>query len=94
MPERTFTIEWPDGVQENCYSPSSTIDQFIESGQSYNLAEFLQRTTDGLKNASERVRQRYGYHCSNAQGQLQRIQNKSKTFSDNTDAIVKVISIR
>lgn len=94
MPEKTFTVQWPDGEKEECYSPSSTIDRFLVAGASYTLQEFLQRATDGLNNASERVRQRYGFACSSAQDQLHRIQSKSKTFKESKDATIKIISIR
>ena len=93
MPEKTFTVQWPDGEEENCYSPSSTIDKFIEKGATYSLQEFLQRSSDGLNHASERVRQRYGFACSSAQDQLYRIQQKAKKFSDVENPMIKIITI-
>ena len=94
MPEKTFTVQWPDGEQENCYSPSSTIDQFIKKGDVYELQDFLQRTTDGLNNASERVRQRYGFACSSAQDQLHRIKLKAEKFMGDEKTLVTIIDIQ
>ena len=94
MPEKIFTVEWPNGEEQEYYSPSSVIEQFLNTGESYTVQEFLQRATDGLNNASERVRESYGYACSRAQEQLHRIESKSKTFNDNKTAIVKIISIQ
>jgi len=94
MPEKIFTVQWPNGEEEECYSPSNIIGEFLIAGESYPLQEFLHRATDGLNNASERVRQRYGYACSSALNQLHRIQSKSKTFIHIKDAVVKIIDIQ
>lgn len=94
MPEKTFTVQWPDGEKEKCYSPSSTIDQFITKGEVYELDEFLTRATEGLNNASERVRQRYGFACSSAQAQLERIQTKAKQYASDEKPLISIIDIQ
>lgn len=88
MPEVTFRVRWPDGSQESCYSPSSTIKDFLTPGEAYPLAEFLQRARRALHLGSERVRARYGYACSSAAMQLQRIEQQAERFVDEPGASV------
>ena len=66
MPEMHFTIEWPNGKQDRCYSPSYIIEEYLGQGEEYPVQEFLQRTRAALNLASERVRERYGSVCSGA----------------------------
>ena len=51
-----FVIRWPDGVVESCYSPSLVIKDFFAPGESYPLADFVERSRTALHIASERVR--------------------------------------
>jgi uncharacterized repeat protein (TIGR04042 family) len=81
MPEITFTITWPDGRQERCYSPSLIVQDFFTPGTSYAIADFLQRSRTALSIASERVKQKFGYPCSRALGQLASIESAGATFS-------------
>ena len=41
MPEIHFRIRWPDQSETRCYSPSTTIMQFLTADRSYPLSEFL-----------------------------------------------------
>jgi len=93
MPERNFQIEWPDGLQESCYSPSSTIENHLKIGQTYSLKDFLSTTELALNEASERVRARYGFACSSAMDQLKKIKERSKAYESMSDAKVIVLSI-
>jgi len=61
MPEIRFNITWPDGAQENCYSPSLIVQEYFTSGTS-------------LRIASDRVAQKFGFPCSRALGQLAAIE--------------------
>ncbi|MCV6598144.1 MAG: MSMEG_0570 family nitrogen starvation response protein [Mangrovicoccus sp.] len=80
MPETHFQIRWPDGVEENCYSPSTVISQFLNAGSSYPLEEFLTRCRIALEKASDRVERKYGYRCSSAAAQLDRIETRAKSY--------------
>ena len=91
MPEVTFEIVWPDGSQEQFYSPSTVVKKYIESGQTYDLKDFVRRSQESLNLASDRVKQVYGSPCSLAIGQLRRIENKAVEFSAQQDAQVKVL---
>lgn len=81
MPETYFDIRWPDGREQTCYSPSSVVADFFQAETDYSLAEFLSLSEKALMLASERVRQKYGYYCSSAADQLQRIQQTATKFS-------------
>lgn len=91
MPEIRFQIEWPDGTQELCYSPSLIVKQYFSPDQSYGLDAFVQQATKALQIASDRVQARYGMPCSLALGQLQRIQAKAQTFEASPNAQVKFL---
>ncbi|MGZ6801009.1 MAG: MSMEG_0570 family nitrogen starvation response protein, partial [Mycobacteriaceae bacterium] len=32
MPEMTFTVQWPDGKRESCYSPSLVMHDYLTIG--------------------------------------------------------------
>ena len=91
MPEVTFNIVWPDGSQEQFYSPSTVVNQYFQSGQIYELQDFVQRSRESLNLASERVRQRYGSPCSMAIAQLNRIETKAIQFDQEPTAPVKIM---
>ncbi len=81
MPEMRFHIRWPDGRREACYSPSLVIKDYFEIATSYPLPAFLARSREALGTASERVRERYGFPCSRALGQLARIEAAARDQS-------------
>ena len=88
MPEMRFHIRWPDGSSEACYSPSLVIKNFFAPGESYPLAEFLQRSRTALNIASDRIEAKYGHACSLAAAQLTRSETVAKTFADVPEARV------
>lgn len=79
MPEVRFTIRWPDGSEESCYSPSTAIRRHLTADASYPLEAFLARARAGLNEASDRVREKYGFTCSSAMDQLTRIETRAAT---------------
>lgn len=81
MPEMRFTIRWPDGRAESCYSPSLVIKDFFAPGESYELADFVEKSREALNIASARVEERYGFPCSRAMGQLARIEAAAHSFA-------------
>jgi uncharacterized repeat protein (TIGR04042 family) len=88
MPEMRFRIRWPDGRLETCYSPSLVVKDYLVEGQSYALADFLDRSRVALLIASERVRAKYGRPCSRALGELARLQMMARAYTP--DARVKL----
>ncbi|AZL61433.1 MSMEG_0570 family nitrogen starvation response protein (plasmid) [Tabrizicola piscis] len=88
MPEVIFHIRWPDGVEEQCYSPSTIIHQHLSAGQSYPLDDFVARARAGLIEASDRVAAKYGFACSSAMDQLARIETKARRYTQNGARVI------
>lgn len=91
MPEMRFRVRWPDQTESLCYSPSLVIKDYFQPGQSYPLPEFVNYSREALEIASERVRQKYGYTCSSAMGQLAEIEAKASQFLESDSLQVSVI---
>lgn len=91
MPEIRFKIQWPDGTQETCYSPSSIVKAYFEPARDYDLLDFVDRCRTALNIASDRVRLKYGKPCSLAIGQLATIEAKAVRFRSESISIVRVI---
>ncbi len=81
MPEIRFQIQWPDGSQETCYSPSLVVKDYLTPGETYALEDFLQRARTSLNLASDRVQAKYGFPCGRALGQLQALENQASQFN-------------
>ena len=81
MPEVMFKVRWPDGKVEDCYSPSTVIFEFIKEGESYRLNDFVDLSTKALNLASERVLKKYGFRCTSAESQLDKILATAKSFT-------------
>jgi uncharacterized repeat protein (TIGR04042 family) len=90
MPEMRFSIRWPDGSAESCYSPSLVIKDHFSAGESYPVKQFVELSRVALRIASDRVQAKYGMPCSRALGQLARIESKARTFETTPDAHVAV----
>lgn len=80
MPEINFKIEWPDGTQQICYSPSLVVKQYFTSGEKYELTDFVEKSRTALNIASDRVKEAYGFPCSRALVQLQQIELKASEY--------------
>lgn len=91
MPVMHFRIQWPDGDEANCYSPSLVIGDFFQPGHAYPLDDFVERSRKALGIASERVREKYGFACSAALDQLAQIERDAVRFRGQPGATVKVI---
>jgi uncharacterized repeat protein (TIGR04042 family) len=91
MPEMRFRIEWPDGQEDLCYSPSLIIKDYFQPGHTYALSDFLRRSREALQIASDRVAAQYGFPCSLAIGQLQRIETTARRYANDPSAQVRVL---
>lgn len=80
MPEVWIDIEWPDGSLQRFYSPSTVVTRYFQAGTVTTIAELLKRSSEAFQQASERVRERYGFACSAASDQLERIQSRAGEF--------------
>ena len=77
MPEMHFKVEWPNGVVEDCYSPSYVIEEHLVVGEAYAVDDFVARARAALTIASERVLAKYGFECSSALDQLRAIEERA-----------------
>ncbi|CUH78687.1 family protein [Tritonibacter multivorans] len=81
MPETRFTLRWPDGQIDECYSPSTVVLEFLKADTTYPLEEFLDRCREALEQASRRVEAKFGFRCTSADAQLSAIERKASTFT-------------
>jgi uncharacterized repeat protein (TIGR04042 family) len=87
-----FRVRWPDASETHCYSPSSVVRDYLAPGERYALADFMRRTREALGMASERVRAKYGFACSQAMDQLAEIEHIAARFSETAEAQVTVVA--
>lgn len=91
MPEIHFKIQWPDGKQESCYSPSLVVKDYFNPGEAYTVTEFLNRSRESLQIASDRVQAKYGFPCSRALGQLRQIESAAQPYLAQPESTVTVL---
>ena len=90
MPVMHFHVRWPDQTETRCYSPSLVVQEYLQVGHSYPLDDFMQRTREALNIASERVRAKYGFACSQAMDQLAEIERVAEPHRSHAGAQVRV----
>jgi uncharacterized repeat protein (TIGR04042 family) len=73
MPEMSVTVRWPDCRVEEHYSPSLVMHDYLRPGVTYTVEDFAWRARTALEEAGERVRARYGFHCTSAAESANRI---------------------
>lgn len=91
MPEIRFQIQWCDGTQETCYSPSLVVKDYFAPDQEYSLDEFVERARTALNIASDRVKAKYGMPCGLALGQLRQIEAKAAQYEQFPQPKVRVL---
>jgi uncharacterized repeat protein (TIGR04042 family) len=89
MPEINFQIQWPDGSQEVCYSPSLIVKEYFSPDREYDMKDFVERSRTALKIASDRVLAKYGFPCSRALGQLSKIEARAAKYTEMDKPVVK-----
>lgn len=82
MPEMHFCVYWQNGAIEICYSPSLVIEVYFSPGETYALADFVERSRTALTIASDRVLATYGHACSRAKAQLAKIDSVVWTIAE------------
>ncbi|MBU1360195.1 MAG: MSMEG_0570 family nitrogen starvation response protein [Gammaproteobacteria bacterium] len=92
MPVMHFRVRWPDQTESRCYSPSLVIADFFVPGTDYPLDDFVARSREALGIASDRVRAKYGFACSQAMDQLAEIESTAGRFAARPDATVTVVA--
>lgn len=80
MPEMSFTVRWPDGSVEDCYSPSLVVHDHLDTDATYTVADFVSRTERALEEASRRVRLSFGFACTSAAATTEQVRRTASTF--------------
>jgi putative flavoprotein involved in K+ transport len=94
MPAVHFTLRWPDGSTQRCYSPSTAIERVLVQGGVYPVPELLRRCRVGLERASERVREQRGFACTAAAEQLAEIEERAGSLGASGAAVTSVEWLR
>lgn len=89
MPEMTMTVRWPDGREQECYSPSLVLHDYLSPGESYPVAEFTRRSVQALEVASARVREKFGFACTSAAATAEEIRLAAARYGP-SDAVTVV----
>jgi uncharacterized repeat protein (TIGR04042 family) len=90
-PKIRFQIQWSDGSQEVCYSPSLIVKEYFMPNTEYALEDFVQRSQTALEIASDRVQAKYGMPCSLALNQLHKIETKAPQYQNLPQPTVQFI---
>ena len=93
MPSVNFTVKWPNGEVNQYYSPSSIIYDYLRVGQVYSLRDFVTQVENGLEQASERVRLRYGFACSAAMDNLASIKRNINILGIQAQDQIEIIEM-
>ncbi len=91
MPEITFIVRLPDGAKMECYSPSTIVRKYFQTGEILPMNEFVNRSKTALNEASDRVKAEYGFACSSAMAQLNQILEINQCYPEGGE--VEIVSI-
>jgi uncharacterized repeat protein (TIGR04042 family) len=92
MPEMSVVVRWPDGREQDCYSPSLVMHDHLVEGESYAVADFQRRAEHALGIASDRVRAKYGFACTSAATTTEQIRRAAAAYAP--DQLVEVVRMR
>lgn len=81
VPEVHLTLQWPDGLSSQLYSPSTVILEHLPPGEQLSVGDLQTRGLEGLKQASERVRARYGFACTRTDEEALKLQQTLADYS-------------
>ena len=89
MPEMSVVVRWPDGREQDCYSPSLVMHDHLAEGETYTVADFERRAAHALAVASERVRATFGFACTSAAATREQIAHAATAYAP--DQLVEVV---
>ena len=81
MPAMHDTLQWLDATQSVAYSPSRVIQDYLQPGTDYPLADFMRRIREATAIADQRVEARFGFVCSRAGDQLRDTERRATAFA-------------
>lgn len=87
----TFIVRLPDGAKMECYSPSTIVRDYFRTGEIMPMNEFVNRSKSALTQASDRVKAKYGFACSSAMAQLNKILETDQRYPEGGE--VEIVSI-
>jgi uncharacterized repeat protein (TIGR04042 family) len=87
----TFEVRWPDGSRQRCYSPSLVMHDYLQTGATYTVADFVSRSATALAEASERVRAKFGFACTSAAATDAEIRDTATRFP--SDALIHITAM-
>ena len=85
----SVVVRWPDGREQDCYSPSLVMHDHLDEGTTYTVTDFSARATYALGIASDRVRATYGFACTSAAATSEQIARAAAAYDP--DALVEVV---
>jgi uncharacterized repeat protein (TIGR04042 family) len=85
----TFSVRWPDGRVEHCYSPSLVMHDHLTADTTYTVEDFLRRSTTALGVASARVKEKFGFACTSAAATTDTITRSAAHYR--ADDLVEVV---
>lgn len=89
MPEMSVVVRWPDGREQDCWSPSPVMHEHLEVGAQYTVTDFERRAVHALAVASDRVLAKYGFACTSAAATSAQITRAATAYRP--DALVEVV---
>jgi uncharacterized repeat protein (TIGR04042 family) len=92
VPEVRLTLQWPDGLTSQLYSPSTVILEHLPPGEKLSVAALRSRGLEGLQQASERVRARYGFACTRTDEEARKLQRTLAAYG--ADQVVRILPDR
>jgi uncharacterized repeat protein (TIGR04042 family) len=87
----TFDVRWPDGRTQRCYSPSLVMHDYLSLGSDYSVSDFVGRSQAALREASDRVRAKFGFACTSAAATTEEIVSAAAGFP--STATVRVVAM-
>lgn len=88
MPEIIFTAELPDGSFQPCYSPSAVVRKYFRAGLELPADEFIRISRVALTEATDRVRERFGFTEVSAYNSLPEIERWAGALPPDTPVTI------
>jgi uncharacterized repeat protein (TIGR04042 family) len=84
-------VRWPDGHADQGSCPSPVVQQWLQPGEHYAVAEFVDHARTALMLASSRVQRLYGFPCPVSAAQLSRLEQEAARYDP--EQVVTVLSL-
>lgn len=91
MPEVVLQLCWPDGEASRFYSPSTVVYKFLQPGDTLSVAELEKKGLAALREASERVRARYGFACTRTDEEALKLRQSIARYSASDEVKIRAL---